>query len=76
MWGWTTRLYVGGTLQLMTLGVSSFGGASVPDYPAAGKNSLEQYLAIATGIGGKVGVTIGIPVAIVMVQLDVLLKHG
>ncbi len=31
----TTGLYVGGTLQLMTLGVSSFGGASVPDYPAA-----------------------------------------
>ena len=68
----TTGLYVGGTLQLMTLGVSSFGGASVPDYPAAA--IVGTYLAIVTGIGGKVGVTIGIPVAIVMVQLDVLLK--
>ena len=26
-----TGLYIGATLQLMTLGISSFGGASVPD---------------------------------------------
>ena len=39
----------------MTLEVSSsFGGASVPDYPAAA--IVGTYLAIATGIGGKVGV--------------------
>ena len=27
-----TGLTVGGTLQLMSLGISNFGGASVPDY--------------------------------------------
>ena len=31
-----TGLYIGATLQLMTLGISSFGGASVPDYQTAG----------------------------------------
>ena len=30
-----TGLYIGATLQLMTLGISSFGGASVPDYQTA-----------------------------------------
>ncbi|TPR56872.1 PTS mannose/fructose/sorbose/N-acetylgalactosamine transporter subunit IIC [Enterococcus sp. OL5] len=67
-----TGLFVGGTLQLMTLGISSFGGASVPDYPVAA--IVGTYLAVATGQSGSVGVTIGIPVAIIMVQLDVLNK--
>ena len=30
-----TGLYIGATLQLMTLGISRFGGASVPDYHTA-----------------------------------------
>ncbi|MCO7124686.1 PTS sugar transporter subunit IIC [Sporolactobacillus shoreicorticis] len=67
-----TGLFVGGTLQLMTLGISSFGGASIPDYPTAA--IVGTYLAIATGASGSLGITIGIPVAIVMVQLDVLNK--
>lgn len=67
-----TGLYIGGTLQLMTLGISSFGGASVPDYPVAA--IVGTYLAISTGATPEVGVTIGVPVAIIMVQLDVLNK--
>lgn len=67
-----TGLYIGGTLQLMTLGISSFGGASVPDYPVAA--IVGTYLAITTGASPEVGVTIGVPVAIIMVQLDVLNK--
>lgn len=67
-----TGLFVGGTLQLMTLGISSFGGAAVPDYPVAA--IVGTYLAVATGQDATVGVTIGIPVAIIMVQLDVLNK--
>ena len=27
-----TGLFIGGTLQLMSLGISNFGGASIPDY--------------------------------------------
>ena len=41
-----TGLYIGATLQLMTLGISSFGGASVPDYQTAAL--VGSYIAIST----------------------------
>ena len=44
----TTGLFIGGTLQLMTLGISSFGGASVPDYQTAAL--VGSYIAITTGL--------------------------
>ncbi len=66
----TTGLYIGGTLQLMTLGISSFGGASVPDYQTAAL--VGTYIAITTGQEASIGITLAIPVAMLMVQLDVL----
>lgn len=65
-----TGLYIGGTLQLMTLGISSFGGASVPDYQTAAL--VGSYIAITTGQNASIGITLAIPVAMLMVQLDVL----
>lgn len=65
-----TGLYIGGTLQLMTLGISSFGGASVPDYQTA--SLVGSYIAITTGQNASIGITLAIPVAMLMVQLDVL----
>lgn len=65
-----TGLYIGGTLQLMTLGISSFGGASVPDYQTAAL--VGSYIAITTGQDASIGITLAIPVAMLMVQLDVL----
>lgn len=65
-----TGLYIGGTLQLMTLGISSFGGASVPDYQTAAL--VGSYIAITTGQDAAIGITLAIPVAMLMVQLDVL----
>ncbi|WP_440897534.1 PTS mannose/fructose/sorbose/N-acetylgalactosamine transporter subunit IIC [Amphibacillus sp. Q70] len=65
-----TGLYIGGTLQLMTLGISSFGGASVPDYQTA--SLVGTYVAITTGQSASLGITLAIPVAMLMVQLDVL----
>lgn len=65
-----TGLYIGGTLQLMTLGISSFGGASVPDYQTAAL--VGSYIAITTGQEAAIGITLAIPVAMLMVQLDVL----
>lgn len=65
-----TGLYIGGTLQLMTLGISSFGGASVPDYQTAAL--IGTYIAITTGQKGAIGITLAIPVAMLMVELDVL----
>ena len=64
-----TGLYIGGTLQLMTLGISSFGGASVPDYQTA---LVGSYIAITTNQDASIGITLAIPVAMLMVQLDVL----
>ena len=65
-----TGLYIGGTLQLMTLGITSFGGASVPDYQTAAL--IGTYLAISTNQDASIGITLAIPVAMLIVQLDVL----
>lgn len=65
-----TGLYIGGTLQLMTLGITSFGGASVPDYQTAAL--IGSYLAISTKQDASIGITLAIPVAMLIVQLDVL----
>ncbi|BBM18403.1 PTS sorbose transporter subunit IIC [Enterococcus avium] len=65
-----TGLYIGGTLQLMTLGITSFGGASVPDYQTAAL--IGTYLAISTNQDAAIGITLAIPVAMLIVQLDVL----
>ena len=65
-----TGLYIGASLQLMTLGISSFGGASVPDYQTAAL--VGSYIAISTKQDASIGITLAIPVAMLMVQLDVL----
>lgn len=67
-----TALYLGGTLQLMSLGVASIGGSSVPEYGVG----VVIAVAVATTTGGGVeaGLAIGIPVAMLMVQFDVIAK--
>ena len=65
-----TGLTVGGTLQLMSLGISNFGGASVPDYQTA--TIVGAFVTISTAQTPQIGITIGIPVALFMVQLDVI----
>ena len=59
-----TGLFIGGTLQLLSLGISNFGGASIPDY--------QTFITITTGQESSVGISIGIPVALLMVQLDII----
>lgn len=66
----TTGLYIGGTLQLLSLGISNFGGASIPDYQTA--SIVATFITITTGQEASVGISIGIPVALLMVQLDVI----
>lgn len=65
-----TGLTVGGTLQLLSLGISNFGGASVPDYQTA--TIVGTFVTISTARTPEIGITIGIPVALFMVQLDVI----
>ena len=67
-----TALYIGGTLQLMSLGVASIGGSSVPEY---GVGVVVAVAVAATSGGGvEAGLAIGIPVAMLMVQFDVIAK--
>lgn len=65
-----TGLYIGGTLQLLSLGISNFGGASIPDYQTA--SIVATFITISTGEDPSVGITIGIPVALLMVQFDII----
>lgn len=67
-----TALYIGGTLQLMSLGIASVGGSSVPEYGVGAVVAVA--IAATSGGGVEAGLAIGIPVAMLMVQFDVLAK--
>lgn len=68
----TTGLLVGGTMQLMSLGLAGYGGASVPNYRVG--TTVGATFAIATGGGLEVALVVGIPAATLGVQLDVFAK--
>lgn len=65
-------LLVGGTLTLMSLGIGGYGGSSVPDYALGAVTGT--LFAIASGSGLETGLAIGIPVATLGTQFDVLAK--
>ena len=68
-----TGLIVGGTIQLMSMGAASLGGSSAPDYGMAGM--VATVTACITGNGDvSVGLAIGVVVAMLYVQLDVIFK--
>lgn len=67
-----TGLLVGGTLQLMSLGVAAVGGSSVPDYPVAAM--IATTISITTGKGLAAGLALGLPVGMLVIELDILIK--
>ena len=67
-----TCLFVGGTLQLMSLGVAPIGGSSIPEYSVGA--IIASALAVTTGQGVEAGLAIGLPVAMLGVQFDVIAK--
>lgn len=67
-----TGLTVGGTLALMSLGIGGYGGSSVPDYALG--TVAGTLFAIASGQGLEVGLAVGIPVATLGTQFDILAK--
>jgi len=69
---WQTGLYIGSSCQLMSLGVAAIGGASVPNYGIAA--ILGTTFAVCTGADTEAGLTIGVAVAMLYVQLDVIVK--
>ncbi|GEP19311.1 PTS mannose/fructose/sorbose/N-acetylgalactosamine transporter subunit IIC [Pediococcus argentinicus] len=67
-----TAMVIAGTFQLMSLGVAGLGGASVPDYGLA--TIVGIYLAARTGAGIGTAVAVGLPVGLLAIQFDVVIK--
>lgn len=67
-----TGLYVGATLQLLILGVSNFGGATIPDYTTAAL--IATPLAIASGEDVEFAIGLAVPIGLLMTQLDILAR--
>ena len=67
-----TGLMVGGTLQLMRLGIAAFGEASVPDYFTGAV--LGTVFAVISGKGAEYGIGLAVPVSLLMLQLDVVAR--
>ncbi|AMV60367.1 phosphoenolpyruvate-dependent sugar phosphotransferase system EIIC, probable sorbose specific [Pediococcus damnosus] len=67
-----TALLIGGTFQLMNLGVSGFGGSSVPDYGLA--TIVSTFLAARTGASFATAMAVGLPVGMLAINLDVVVK--
>jgi len=59
---------IGGTLELMALGVYTYGGATIPDFTVGA--ILGTYFG-KTG-GFEVGISLAIPAALLLTQVDVL----
>lgn len=67
-----TGLLIGGTMELMSIGMNPLGGSSVPDYYTGAVVGVA--FAVATGQGMDVGIAVGMTVGTLGVQLDVFNK--
>ncbi len=63
-----TGMLIGGTLELMALGVYTYGGATIPDF------TVGAILGTYFGKGGNfdVGIALAIPAALLLTQVDIL----
>jgi len=61
-------LLIGGTLELMALGVYTYGGATIPEYSVGA--ILGTYF--GSSMGFEVGIALAIPAALLLSNLDVL----
>ena len=65
-----TAMQIGGTFQLMSLGVAALGGSSVPDYALA--TVVGVFLAARSEADVGTAIAVGLPVGILAINLDVL----
>lgn len=63
-----TGLFVGGTLELMALGVYTYGGATIPDFLVG--SIVGTYFGVELGFMG--GVAVAVPAALLLTQVDIL----
>lgn len=67
-----TGLMVGATLQLMTLGVATFGGATVPDFLTG--SVMGTAYAIMAHKGAEYGIGLAVPIGLLLTQTDILAR--
>lgn len=67
-----TGLIVGATLQLMTLGVATYGGATVPDFLTG--SIMGTAYAIIANKGAEYGIGLAVPIGLLLTQLDILAR--
>ena len=67
-----TGLVIGGTFTLMNLGVAALGGASAPNYGLA--TIIGTFIAVRTGTGTDAAIAVGLPVGLLAIQLEVLVR--
>jgi mannose/fructose/N-acetylgalactosamine-specific phosphotransferase system component IIC len=65
-------LAIGGTLELTALGVYTYGGATIPDYPTGAIVGTALAAEASGGFSAQlaIGLTIGIPAAVLLSALD------
>lgn len=67
-------LAVGATLQLMTFGVHTYGGASVPDYMSGA--IIGTAFGVISGKGVEFAIGLAVPIGLFLVQLDILARFA
>jgi len=65
-------LAIGATLQLMVLGVATFGGSSMPDFMSAAL--IGTALSVIANEGMEFGIGLAVPVGMLLIQLDVFAR--
>ena len=68
----TLGLAVGATLQLMILGVGTYGGSSIPDYMTAAL--LGTVFGVISGQGVSFAIGLAVPIGLLLIELDVLAR--
>lgn len=69
-----TGLAIGGTLQLMILGVGTYGGASIPDYMTAA--IISTAFAVLSGEGTEFALALAVPIGLLLMQLDIVARFA
>ena len=67
-----TGLLIGGTLQLTTLGVATYGGATVPDFLSGSVMGTAYAIMASKGVGYGIG--LAIPIGLLLTQMDILAR--
>lgn len=68
-------LYIGGTLQLLILGVGTYGGASIPDYMSATIIATALVASSNGSLTPEAAITLAIPVGLLMLNFDILARY-